>query len=64
MDPGELPNGVQGNKDEIHILPSNNVGISDGDSLATWRLESGLAIELLKTHKNIKTVVCVLHLGT
>lgn len=37
-------------------LASNNVGMSEGDSLATWRLGSGLAIELLKAYENIKAV--------
>jgi hypothetical protein len=44
--PRGLPSWVQGSKDRILNLVSNNSGISEVGGLATWRLGSGPAIEL------------------
>ena len=41
---------VQGSKDRIKILVSNNSGILEGSVLAMWKLGSGPTIELVKAY--------------
>ena len=56
--PTGLPDWVQGSKGRVQILVGNDFRILEGGELATQKLGSGSAIELLRAYQNIKAV-CV-----